>query len=161
MENNSLEAIEVQSIYDPADFDNTTINKEEHLIYGDDSVDQENIKNETCCEACCEACNKKFTTKSSLKRHHERSQVCKKWISLEKPNPFKFDISIVDFIEDIKYKITIRNLTTENENMIYCKYCSVNYSNVGNVNKHYKTAIICNMLAYNEFQKEINKKFKI
>jgi hypothetical protein len=157
MENNLFEAIEIQTIYDPADYDNTTINKEEHLIYGNDSVEQENIKNETYCEAC----NKKFTTKSSLKRHHERSQVCKKWISLEKPNPFKFDISIIDLIEDIKYKIVMRNVTTENGNMIYCNYCNVKYSNVGNLNKHYKTAITCNMLAYNQFHKEINKILKI
>ena len=97
MENSLFEAIEIKTMHDPADFDNATINKEEHLIYGDNSVEQENAQSKTCCEAC----NKKFTTKDSLKRHYERNQVCKKW---KKTKPYSFDIYPKVFRAPIKQK---------------------------------------------------------
>ena len=149
LESNLFDAIEQKSMYEPADFDTSAVNEEEHLVYDDHAVSQENIKTEIYCDAC----NKKFSTNGSLKRHHERNQVCKNWLSLEKPKVINFDMSIVEFIDNLKDKVTTRH----GNNFICCKYCNTIYSSVGNLNKHYKTTVTCNRLAYIDFENEIKK----
>jgi len=161
---NSVEPIEVQGMYNPENFDTTT-KKEgkiegttEGTIYGDNSVVEQNEKTEENEIISCVACYKNFTTKSSLTRHLDRSPVCKKWLSDEISAIVKCEVentkennnivSICDFIEDLKNKL----ITDSN---FRCKHCSVTYSSVGNLNKHYKTSVACNRLAYIAFDKEI------
>ena len=113
---------------------------------------EEPRENEICDknEVTCNACFKVFTAKSSLKRHHERNPVCVKWNSLEPSLSVNDDVSIIEFIENIKNKITSTNGYNSS-----CKYCGVIYSNFGNLNKHYKTSVACNRLAYVAFKDEV------
>lgn len=142
-------------------FDNTTPNEAENLIYDDDVVQPEpeiiicddcnTPTEEPKYEIICDACNKKFTTKGSLKRHHERNTVCVNWISIEKTKPIASYICIIDFIENLKNKIT----KSANNETICCKYCKTSYSSIGNLNKHFKNSTTCNRFAFISLENEI------
>lgn len=106
----------------------------------------------------CHACNRLFAHESSLERHFERSPVCMQWYNLDESTKTKHaiftrttNISILDFIDDMKKKIT----ATHTKESLYCKYCHVGFSNVGNLNKHFKTAVTCNRFAYIAFHDEL------
>lgn len=129
------------------------------LIHGED----------TCCDFeetshgnirfKCEACFKTFTTNSSLKRHEERSPICLKWLSVEKKNIYFNDgfrdnsFNFIDFLDDLKQKIIsgkrFDDQTLVQENM--CIHCLTQFSNIGNLHKHYKNAPVCNQLALYSF----------
>jgi hypothetical protein len=152
MEPPSVEPFEQK--FNPVIFDITTPNEAENLIYDNDAVQTENDKGEQPKpEIVCIACNKKFTAKSSLQRHHERNTVCVNWISVVKSKPIDLDICIIDFIENLKNKITKQ----ENTETICCKYCKISYSSIGNLNKHFKSATTCNRFAFAELENEIKK----
>lgn len=173
MENNNLEPIIPES--QPAEpegvcqyinsygIDNTLPNEEEGFLYGNNFVEEKTGEKEEKAEdgdkeeVICDACNKKFTTKHSLKRHHGRSPVCNQWINLINTNTntnfVNINTCILDYIDDIKKKVTTKTVNDQ----LYCKFCSTEFSCVGNLNKHFKTATTCNHLAHNAFQEEISR----
>ncbi len=151
-----FQPIQIKTQHEPdlyyADQTDTIKNTEE--IYDETEVIQHNSSDDNI---QCDACHKMFTTKSSLKRHHERNAICKKWISMEIARPINYNMhnmSIVDFIENIKNKITVKKRKDE---IIQCNQCYASFSNIGNLNKHYKTSVVCNNMAYVDFEKEIKK----
>jgi hypothetical protein len=123
----------------------------EVCIYGNDICEKETDDRTTI---HCNACFKTFTTKNSLKRHEERNPVCLKWLATDKssqPNVYKdSSFNFINFMEDIQKKI-ITMANTENK----CNYCSVQFSNIGNLHKHYKCATVCNQLALHSFFKHV------
>ena len=118
-------------------------------IYGNDICEKE-IDEKILC--VCKACNKTFTTENSLKRHEERSPVCLKWLSVEqKNNVYKdngFSFNFIEYVEEIK-----KSVITASYNECNCKHCNTNFSNTGNLHKHFKTATVCNQLALHSFIK--------
>lgn len=124
----------------------TTI-EPEMKIYGHDICEDNKTNENIECVACCKC----FTTKYSLRRHEERSPVCLKWISI-KPEKTEESFNFIDYITDLK-----RNAICSNDMENTCKHCYANFSNIGNLNKHFKTSIICNQLALYEFLKDIKK----
>ena len=138
-----------KNTYNPANFEElTAAEAEEPILYGQNAVNDEFELFETAAAIICEACQKKFTTKSSLKRHLEKSVVCHEWVTMDPPASNELmdrGSCIVDFMEDLKTKIT----TEKNEkDQNSCKYCKTVFSNVGNLNKHFKTATTCNRFAF-------------
>lgn len=98
----------------------------------------------------CDACKKSFTTKSSLKRHHDRFPVCKDWIEL----PQKSDIELTTGIHHIVDELLQKSISEDDSTT--CKYCKTKFSNTGNHHKHYNTSTICNKMAFQEFKKLLN-----
>jgi uncharacterized Zn-finger protein len=111
-------------------------------IYGETEV----IAEDTSDKIECQACKKTFSTKSSLKRHEERSPLCVKWRPYQYLPTKLIRGNIIDLLENIK-KTTLS--ATDNE--LQCKYCSTIFSTSGNLNKHFKTAIMCNQHAMVSF----------
>ena len=87
----------------------------------------------------CEACTKKFASKQSLERHHDRFPICKSWkegdgkILSESVNQWASNV-VADAIcgDDART----------------CKFCSTEFSTVGNFHKHFAGSVTCNRLAY-------------
>ena len=110
------------------------------------------------CLAVCQACNKTFTNKYSLKRHEENTPVCYKWNQIKTredgtENPTVADgANILDMLDEFRLKI----LTTSG-NATRCQYCNTQFSNTGNLNKHFRTSVTCNKLAVTNFRNNINK----
>jgi protein-arginine kinase activator protein McsA len=98
----------------------------------------------------CHGCSKHFTTMNSWKRHNTRSPVCQQWIEIQNKKRLNYSDfeCIVDFIDKIKVKVTSRD---ETDNIHVCKYCNTSFSNMGNLNKHYKIAGMCNNMALYSF----------
>lgn len=83
----------------------------------------------------CEACRKVYSTPYNLKKHWKRQPMCEKWINL---NP-----GLKDFI-DHKFKVegAAHSDKVENENTT-CMACKTTFANVGNLNRHLLTSVIC------------------
>lgn len=112
-------------------------------IYGEKEVVTEGDTND---KILCQACNKTFSTKSSLKRHEERSPLCVKWLPYQYLPPEMIRGNVIDLLENLK-KTTLS--ATDNE--LQCKHCSTVFSSSGNLHKHFKTSIMCNQYAMVSF----------
>ena len=82
----------------------------------------------------CIACNKSYTTKTNLKLHHTRQPLCINWIKL---NP-----GLKDYI-DTKYNLPEDPHNIQTQQNTTCGICNTTFSNIGNLNKHLNTSIIC------------------
>ena len=139
--------------------DDEIIYTNEEIVYGENKISECAIsplfsENNACDKILCKACNKTFSSKKSLKLHEHRNPVCTKWLSIENPSIIKReDINFIDCIEDLKKLVTI---IVSNEELIQCKHCLHTFSNIGNLNKHYKKSVVCNYIALDEFIKNIN-----
>ena len=103
-----------------------------------------------CKEKECKGCMKMFPTELYLKKHHDKSAACVKWIALpDKDNtiPTKGLHLIID--ELLKNAISL-------DGKLECKYCNSKFTNNGNLHKHLNTSIACNRLVYNTFKIEFN-----
>ena len=94
----------------------------------------------------CDACCKKFTTKASLKRHHERFPVCVDWITNHsttvEPNKqiIPLDVLVDSFVSKSYF-----------DEPFVCRYCKESFSNRGNCNRHFTTSVACSRLAIEHF----------
>lgn len=111
-------------------------------IYGETEV----VAEDTNDKISCQACKKTFSTKSSLKRHEERSPLCVKWLPYQYLPPEMIRGNVIDLLENLK-KTTL----SAADNELQCKHCSTIFSTSGNLNKHFKTAIMCNQHAMVSF----------
>ena len=111
-------------------------------IYGETEV----VAEDTSDKIECQACKKTFSTKSSLKRHEERSPLCVKWRPYQYLPPEMIRGNVIDLLENVK-KTTL----SAADNELQCKHCSTVFSTSGNLNKHFKTAIMCNQHAMVSF----------
>jgi hypothetical protein len=153
-----VEPLEMHTMYEPSILEPETITTEDTPLYGEDT--STTYKHKTPDTLLCHACNKAFTNKYSLERHFERSPVCMQWCNLDESIKTEkalfartIDMSIIDFIDEIKKKVTV----VHKKEYIYCKYCQIVFSNVGNLNKHFKTAVTCNRFAYIAFHNELKQ----
>jgi hypothetical protein len=153
-----VEPNEMHTMYEPSILEPESIITEDTPLYGEDT--STTYKHKTPDTLLCNACNKAFTNKYSLQRHLERSPVCMQWCNLDESIKTEnsiftrtIDMSIIDFIDEIKKKVTV----VQRKEYLYCKYCQVVFSNVGNLNKHFKTAVTCNRFAYVAFQEELKQ----
>jgi len=139
--------------------DDEIIYTNEEILYGENKIIEKNLskceisENNASDKIVCKACNKTFSSKKSLKLHEHRNPVCIKWLSIENPTIKREDINFIDCIEDLKKSVTI---IVSNEELIQCKHCLHTFSNIGNLNKHYKKSVVCNYIALDEFIKNIN-----
>ena len=160
-----VKPVEIKTKYSPAPCLYDSIkDKDKEIIYNDDEIiytnekiiygDNEINENNECDKIVCKACNKIFSSKKSLKLHEHRNPVCIKWLSIENPSIIKIeDINFIDCIEDLKKSVTT---IVSNEELLQCKHCLHTFSNIGNLNKHYKKSVVCNYIALDEFIKNIN-----
>lgn len=98
----------------------------------------------------CKACQKTFTTKGSLKRHHERYPVCVEWLSIDK----KMDTSRLTKGIHLLVDDLLERAVSE-EGRLECKFCKCIFTNKGNHHKHFNTSIVCNKMALIEFKKVV------
>ena len=96
----------------------------------------------------CEACTKKFATKQSLERHHDRFEHCKNWKEGDTEIPTESVFLWVNKLVDSA--ICEKTCKT-------CKYCSTEFSNVGNFKKHFRVSLACNRLAYIDVREVFTK----
>ena len=119
-------------------------------IYGETKVVIEDIEN-TNDKVSCNACKKTFSTKSSLKRHEERSPLCVKWGSF-----YNWDTlirgNVIDLLENIK-----KTALCAEDNELQCKHCSTVFSTSGNLHKHFKTSVMCNQYAMVSFLQQAKR----
>jgi hypothetical protein len=96
------------------------------------------------CVACCKA----FVSKQSLERHKERHPLCKQWEEMptkeETPKDSAYDWAL-KLIED---NLGTSDFPHNHQKRIKCKYCQIDFSNVGNLHKHFNRSVVCNKLAY-------------
>lgn len=124
--------------------------KQQPPIYNFDLDVQESVE-----RLECQACNKVFANKYSLNRHMENTQVCYKWMLLSNTDTNKNNTGITS---DIKLQTTEanildildtlrNNILTCKDNTLQCQYCNKQFSNIGNLNKHFRVSVACNKLA--------------
>jgi hypothetical protein len=87
----------------------------------------------------CKGCTKNFASKQSLERHLERFPLCKEW----KEGDGKLISESVTLWADKLVSSAIQGETYK-----ACAFCKTEFSNVGNFNKHFASAVTCNRLAY-------------
>lgn len=97
----------------------------------------------------CLACYKKFSTKGSLKRHHERFPVCERLI--QERNFVESDLQentqvvpLDDFVSRLVQK-------SYYDTPFVCRYCEEQFANRGNLNRHFTHSIACSRLAMLRF----------
>jgi hypothetical protein len=98
----------------------------------------------------CGGCDKTFATKSSLKRHLIRYQVCRDWIELPQKTETNLTTGIHHIVDNLLEKSIGENGNFE------CKFCKTKFITKGNHHKHFNTASVCNRLAFLEFKKMLN-----
>lgn len=115
-----------------------------------ESVEEKGIEEET--NWFCKGCSKYFSTKASLKRHHDRKksckEICEKPAVEEKTTGIPDKPYIVDWVDQIMTKAISGDLDKP-----YCKHCEVEFANKSNLNKHLTKSIACDRLAKQEFVK--------
>jgi len=136
--------------------------KKENIIYGEPKSLDHSIKAEKkkviqesheniAEEFKCVACMKSFTTKASLKRHHDRFTVCKDWIELpQKEDVAKLTKGIHLIVDELLDK-------SIGERELECRFCKTSFTNKGNHHKHFNYSTVCNRMAYKEFKKLFNE----
>lgn len=81
----------------------------------------------------CEACNKHYSNKYNLEKHWVRQPLCKMWLDL-KPG-------IKDYVDD-KFNLPLSEDDKKNLD-IKCFICNTQFANIGNLNRHLDTSVIC------------------
>ena len=79
----------------------------------------------------CPACNKVYSNKYNLAKHYVRQPLCKKWQEL--------NCEIKSYVD---YKFA-GSILEEPKSNTTCQSCGIVYSNVGNLNKHLESSLIC------------------
>lgn len=87
----------------------------------------------------CKACKKLFATKQSVERHLERFPVCKAW---------KQEDGLVLTEPVSQWASNVIGDAIQGKSPRHCKFCNIEFSTVGNFNKHFSTSVPCNRLAY-------------
>ena len=83
----------------------------------------------------CQSCGKSYMNTKALVNHYSRNKLCKTWIDiLENKSPLAFRIQ----------QIHEENVDYSDESV--CVSCTKTYSNIGNLNKHYKNNSTCRKL---------------
>jgi hypothetical protein len=80
----------------------------------------------------CDACQKVYSTPYNLKKHLQRQPLCEKWLSLQP--------GLKDFINE---KIKLQAENTAKEVNTTCHACKTVFANLGNLNRHLSTSVIC------------------
>jgi hypothetical protein len=92
----------------------------------------------------CEACKKIYSTPYNLKKHLKRQPMCEKWMNLQP--------GLKDFI-DHKFIIISKEGQHEPVQNTTCTACNTCFSNVGNLNRHLATSLVCSKWEmYNELE---------
>lgn len=81
----------------------------------------------------CEACDKHYSSEYNLKKHKQRQPLCEDWL--------KMVPGIKDYIDD-KFKLPMTDIDKIHINT-KCFICNTIFANVGNLNRHLDTNIIC------------------
>ena len=100
----------------------------------------------------CTACHKTFSTKGSLIRHRQTTTVCQKWLALSEDQQLPTIDKPIHMISDDYLK-----QATTGEKPFQCRFCSITFTNRGNHNKHYQSALICNRMAYIEYKRLVSQ----
>ena len=102
----------------------------------------------------CKGCSKYFSTKASLKRHHDRKLSCKE-ISEKNIKIAHIDskVCIVDWVEKLLYK----SISGDSEKP-YCAHCDVEFANKSNLHKHLTKSPACDTLAKIAFLESMKEK---
>ena len=95
----------------------------------------------------CKGCAKFFSTKASLKRHHDRKLSCKQ---ICENKIVAAQVESKDYIIDWVDKLLQKSVSGENEKP-YCKHCDVEFANKSNLHKHLSKSPACDTLAKNAF----------
>lgn len=108
---------------------------------------------DNCTNACiCDACGKQYSNKYNLKKHWTRQPLCEQWINM-KPG-------LKDYVDD-KFDVceTESNSRTEDSALkldldgTQCRVCNEQFANVGNLNRHLHSNLICQKWSlYNEMK---------
>ena len=80
----------------------------------------------------CDACDKHYSSSYNLKQHFNRQPLCQKWIEL---NP-----GLKDYIDD-KFQLPISDINKTEHTK--CFICNTTFANIGNLNRHLDTSLIC------------------
>jgi protein-arginine kinase activator protein McsA len=84
----------------------------------------------------CQSCGKSYMDNKALVNHYSRNKLCKTWMTiLEKKSPLAFRIQQIHID---------KNDTNDLESE--CVSCMKTYSNIGNLNKHFKNNVTCRKL---------------
>lgn len=81
----------------------------------------------------CGACDKSYSSEYNLKKHYKRQPLCEEWL--------KMVPGIKDYIDD-KFNLPITDIDKKQINT-KCFICNTIFSNIGNLNRHLDTSIIC------------------
>lgn len=96
----------------------------------------------------CEACGKVYSTPYTLQKHHKRQPLCDKLLLMNNGslNPL--------FKDFVNHKIELQSKECkESTPNTTCLACNTVFSNVGNLNRHLATSIICSKWdLYNELE---------
>jgi hypothetical protein len=81
----------------------------------------------------CDACCKVFSCKYTLQRHWQRQPLCERWIGLQP--------GIKDYVDD-KFALPMTDLELQQLDT-KCFVCGTTFANVGNLNRHLDTSVVC------------------
>ena len=81
----------------------------------------------------CAACNKWYSSIYNLQKHYKRQPLCSEWIEL---NP-----GIKDYVDD-KFQLPCSDSDAKDLER-KCFICNTKFSNVGNLNRHLDSSLIC------------------
>lgn len=98
----------------------------------------------------CLACHKKFTTKSSLKRHHERFPICVAWIEKNSSSLTRQSNEQIKPLHELVEKLLEESYYST---PFTCRYCKESFSNRGNLNRHFSSSVVCSRFALEHFHK--------
>ena len=91
----------------------------------------------------CVACLKGFSTKQSLQRHKIRHPLCREWEQKGLETKHVFGESVYVWATR-----TVDEALASNEDGIRCKFCKTQFATIGNLHKHFTTAVACNRMGY-------------
>lgn len=82
----------------------------------------------------CGACQKTYSSAYTLKKHLVRQPLCQRWLDLVP--------GVKDYVDD---KFRLPKAPTESETT--CGVCGETYANVGNLNRHLDSSVVCSKWA--------------